>query len=495
MTNPDVIAQVVQDARDYFDGKGIKGRQLAIGDYFAVVPEDSDHWCKCERCQAILKKSASRRIPGEFGTGLSSDYVFAFVNAVAKEVKKTHPDKFIATLAYASYFYTPSFELESNVDVSPCLGLCYGYQKNFVNEEAVYNDWIAESKRSGRRFHVWNYFHHPMERALIGGWKCFPCFMPDVISEWVKRYARDGVRGYYLCGVPQQLGYYLYMRTAFNTETDTRELVDEFFTLYFGDAGPAMQAFYERISEINRSEGVLAWSEKASWDRLGTAQRMNELGLLMEEAVTSARTEIEKRRVETWRKGIWDYMVEGRKEYIKKKRAREKKEYTIAIHGTGVDDKHRLLQGGAVDPHWQVVESGDIGWKGPKAYVAASNMAPIPPWVEQNADSTSKWITPRADGVDVAGGEYVYEQTFELSAQFDLETASLFGRILGDDQVKYVELNGVRIEIQAYSNRWADFLIMEHFVVGENVFRIVTKNDGNSANPHAVRVEVSGFTD
>jgi len=496
MTNPDVIAQVVQEARDYFDGKGIKGRQLAVGDYFVVVPEDSDHWCKCDKCQAILEKGKSRDIKHTFGTGAASDYVFGFVNAVAKEVKKTHPDKYIATLAYHCYSYPPTFELESNVAVAPCVQLCYGYSPGvFKNDEKFYNEWIEENKRSGRRLYVWNYFHHPMERALMGGWKCFPCFMPDVISEWVKRYARDGVRGYYLCGVPQQLGYYLYMQTAFNAETDYKALTDEFFTLYFGAAAEPMKKFYFRIAEINKEEGIIGNTEEDSWEKLGTRPRMEELGRLMEQAVASARTDVEKRRVATWKKGVWDYMVEGRREYVKKKRAYEQKELPIAVWSTGVDDDNRLLPDGAVDSHWRLTQSSDDTWKGPKSYTVRSATAPIPPWSEQTSDSKSKWITPRADGVDVSPGAYVYEQTFNIDERMDLETASVFGRFMGDDIVEGIEINGVKIARSASFAKWLDFLVMEHLVAGENTLRIVVENGGEGANPHGLRVEVNGWAE
>ena len=495
MTNPDVIAQVVREARDYYDGKGIKGRQLAVGDYFVVVPEDSDHWCKCDKCQAILEKGKSRDIKHTFGTGAASDYVFGFVNAVAREVKKTHPDKFIATLAYHCYSYPPTFELESNVAVAPCVQLCYGYTGIFKNDEKFYNEWIEENKRSGRRLHVWNYFHHPMERALMGGWKCFPCFMPDMISEWVKRYTRDGVRGYYLCGVPQQLGYYLYMQTAFNAETDYEALTDEFFTLYFGAAAEPMKKFYFRIAEINKEEGIIGGTEKDSWEKLGTKPRMKELGRLMEKAAASARTDIEKRRVVTWKKGIWDYMVKGRGKYVRKKRAYEQKEFPIAVCSTGVDDDNRLLPDGAVDSHWRLTRSSDDTWKGPENYTVRSATAPIPPWSEQTSDSKSKWITPRADGVDVSPGTYVYEQTFNIDEQMDLETASVFGRFMGDDIVERIEINGVKIARNAGFAKWLDFLVMEHLVAGENTLRIVVKNSGEDANPHGLRVEMNGWAE
>jgi hypothetical protein len=311
LTNPGLVQQVAHDARDFFDGQGVKGKQPAAGDYFAVVPADSNHWCKCARCQAALAPGKARHIPHTFGTGEASDYVFGFVNAVAKELRKTHPDKYIAALAYHVYSYPPTFKIEPNVAVAPCVQTCYGYQKGtFANDAAFYSQWIAARPR---RIHVWNYFHHPMEPAIIQGWKCFPCFMPDVISEWVKRYHRDGVRGFFLCGIPQQLDYYLYMQTALSVDTDCEKLVDEFFSRYFGAAAEPMQTFYSRISAINREEGVLGTTPKTSWGRLGTEPRMAELGKLMEQAAASAATDVEQRRVATWKKGVWDYMLEGRK--------------------------------------------------------------------------------------------------------------------------------------------------------------------------------------
>jgi hypothetical protein len=37
-------------------------------------------------------------------------------------VAKTHPDKFIGTLAYEGYYWTPkSFEMEKNTAMTPCM--------------------------------------------------------------------------------------------------------------------------------------------------------------------------------------------------------------------------------------------------------------------------------------------------------------------------------------------------------------------------------------
>ena len=320
-TNPDLIKQVVQDARDYFDGKGLKKGLIGVGDYFAVVPADTDHWCKCEKCQPILEKGKSRGKPGAFSTGLASDYIFGFVNEVAKELKKTHPDKYIAALAYWCYYEMPSFELELNVSVAPCMQTCYANTGVFRDEAKLYYPWVEESKRTGRRLYLWNYFHHPMERAIMGNYKCFPNFMADTISDWVKRYVRDGVRGFYLCGIGEQLDFCLYMQTAFNDTTDVTTYTDEFFTGYFGAAAEPMKTFYWRIADINRWQQNIGTTEKASWEKMGTEVRMKELGALMDNAIKLASTDLEKQRVESWRRGVWEYMQEGRQEYLKKQEA------------------------------------------------------------------------------------------------------------------------------------------------------------------------------
>ncbi|MCC6145313.1 MAG: DUF4838 domain-containing protein, partial [Candidatus Hydrogenedentes bacterium] len=119
-TNPLLVEKIAQLARDYFDGKGeLPEGFKAMGNYFALVPEDVSLYCRCNKCRALLKQGRDRRT-GFFSSGLISNYWFSFVNAVARELRKTHPDKYIATLAYWEYAYPPvGFTLEPNVSIAP----------------------------------------------------------------------------------------------------------------------------------------------------------------------------------------------------------------------------------------------------------------------------------------------------------------------------------------------------------------------------------------
>ena len=76
-----------------------------------------------------------------------------------------------------------------------------------------------------------------------------------------------------------------------------------------------MKSFYNRIVDINRTEGIVGRSPELSWQRLGTPERMRELGGYIEQAVTLADTDIVKQRVNLWKTGVWDYMKAGFEEF------------------------------------------------------------------------------------------------------------------------------------------------------------------------------------
>jgi hypothetical protein len=334
-TEPGLIQQVAQDARNYFDGKGVKGSKPAIGNYFAVVPMDDANWCQCPRCQALLNRDKDNHRGDHFASGTASHYLFGFVNAVAKEVRKTHPDKYIATLAYHVYSYPPDdFRLEPNVSVAPCLQTRIYWaphiEENEIGtrkgHEGFYHKWVSAKDRP---IYLWNYYCFPEEPALGGKWHCFPGFSARRAARLIKMYHRDGVRGVFLCGIGEQVDYYVTLKLYDDPALDANALIAEFFTRHFGAAAEPMRRFYDRIESIyndsanyppavREQEAQFHQTEEIAWKWLGTAERMEELGKLMAQAEAAARTDDEKQRVALWKKGVWDYMVSGRQQYLAK---------------------------------------------------------------------------------------------------------------------------------------------------------------------------------
>ena len=86
-----------------------------------------------------------------------------------------------------------------------------------------------------------------------------------------------------------------------------------------------MKRFYLRLEEIAcdranypppyYSSNGIDWRGVA-WECLGTPERMKELSSLVSEAEGLARTEMERKRVALWRNAIWEWMCQGRDQYI-----------------------------------------------------------------------------------------------------------------------------------------------------------------------------------
>lgn len=324
-TSTGLLAQVVRDARDYFDGKATN-EMVAAGDYFAIVPMDNRGWCKCADCQARLLSKAAK---GVYSAGnAASDYILGFVNRVAREVRKTHPDKRIVTLAYSNYMYPPEDgKMEPNVAVVLCLDTrhwCGEASRN--NEQAVLKAW----RNIGVPIALWMYYCYPALDAVQGNYRCFPAFFAHQIPAQNKLFIESGVFGMqyepsYLFGSRQsalldQLEFYITWKLADDPTLDGKALIDEFFSKYYGPAAEPMRRFYEKAEQIWWNSTNLPANVKGAelaWGHLGTPERMKELGGYMDRAVKAATNEPYRARVALFEKGIWQYMQKGAQEYLR----------------------------------------------------------------------------------------------------------------------------------------------------------------------------------
>lgn len=327
-SSSDLAKQVAEDARSYFGGNDVPGLSLPKGsDYYPVVPEDAARFCRCAKCRQALDPHANDvpRTPGGreiFNDGRGSHLWFGFVNQVARELAKTHPDKYVSTLAYESYYWYPTeFRLEPNVAIAPCMQTRnYWHMTAYANELGHYSRWVTD----GRPVFLWNYYCFPEEPAVIRKWHCFPGFAAHELAKLAVRFARDHVLGTFFCGIGEQVDFYLTMKLYDDPTQDIDELLNEFFRLYFGGAAAPMQAFYTLIESTYSNpanwdqNGGHHQTEAVAWEVLGTAERMAALEAMVMQAVALAQTPLEKQRVGLWKTGVWDYMATGRKNYLAK---------------------------------------------------------------------------------------------------------------------------------------------------------------------------------
>jgi hypothetical protein len=327
-THPGFIAQVIQDARDYFDGKGAKPGATAAGDVFGLVPMDNMSWCKCPRCQAELNRAEQAN--RQFNNGKASDYVFRFVNEVAREIGKSHPGKRIGALAYSDYAYYPAkIEVEPNVVVQLCLHTRNWWCPSMeANDRKVLRQWRERDPK--RPLYLWLYYCFPALNSHFGKFHYFPGYFAHSVVNQMRLYQETGIEGLFLensseCGesyLMDQLEFYVTFKLADRPELDGNQLIDEFFTRYYGAAAGPMKELYLAIEEtfsnpknypleIQRSDAHQHQTKELAWGSLGTKERMERFGRLMAQAKASAQTPIEKQRVALFERGQWDYMKNG----------------------------------------------------------------------------------------------------------------------------------------------------------------------------------------
>ncbi len=338
-TNDDVVRQLARDARDFFDGKGRQPGDSALGEVFGIVPMDDNRWCGCPRCQAEL--DAAEAGNPQFSNGRASRYVWGFVNRVAAEVRTTHPHKRVGALAYWEYAYPPEgIELEPNVSVQMCLHTRNWWCPSMeANDRRVFDSWVA--REGGKRpLYVWIYYCFPALQAQGGQWNAFPSYNAGRTIEQAEMYRRAGIRGIFLehssefgeshlMDVPD---LYLAIRLAADAGLDGRQEFAEFFTRFYGAAAEPMEAAYRLIeqtysspesypAEVRESPAHQHQTEELAWRWLGAAERLDRLEALVAEARDRAGTELERRRVALFERGIVEYMREGKRAYEAKQAA------------------------------------------------------------------------------------------------------------------------------------------------------------------------------
>lgn len=362
-TSPDVIAQVVKDAKEYFATGSTHGGANVGADYFSVCPLDTQDQCLCTNCQAQLHMESN----APFANGDSSELVWNFTAKIAREIQKEFPDKFIAQNAYHDYSMYPSnVDLPSNLIVGPCLGTrTYCTLDPATNREVrQYKEWIKKGIPKGMDITVWLYQCFPTETGAFNKFHPFPGFHGHMVEKSMKMFTSDGVKGIALCGIAEYVDQWLTYQYANDPKQDVDKLLNEFFDRFYGPAAEPMKKFYLLVEKQwsdpkNRNcspgcEYQFSSSPEVSWENQGNAAVMKQLGEYMAEAKKLATTDEQKRRIALFDEAVWQFMLQGQRDY------QAKQPYPLRFFN-GIDHipgkfgnayKFNFSQIGVHDPHF-----------------------------------------------------------------------------------------------------------------------------------------------
>lgn len=244
LSNKELLAQFVKDARDYFDANPDLG-------VFPVMPND---WyrraCDCPECQKQVDNDKPQNAK-------LSNYVWGFVNEIAKEVGKTHPDKFIACCAYETYAAIPDrVKLEPNVAVMLTKARYYKFDEGYrLRNDVMPYEW----KKIAKNFFVWEYYCWDSQQSHISG-------LPILFAKWTEKDMKDfkGIMaGEFIDGGASpsnawkainpflnSLNYYITGRLYWEPELDVNDLLNDFYRRFYGPGAEDMKKFWTRAEEL-----------------------------------------------------------------------------------------------------------------------------------------------------------------------------------------------------------------------------------------------------
>ena len=214
---------------------------------FSVAQNDKIAWCQCPEC---------RRIDEEEGSPSGS--IIRFVNRIAEEIEREHPQILIHTFAYQYSRVAPRYaKPRENVIVRLCdiecewgdsMELLASRDPNGACAEFLNN--VREWSQICNRLYVWDYavnFHNYLQP--------FPNFY--TVAENIRWYKRHGVKGMLQQGnfsygggaSMDDLKVYLISHLLWDVNADVDTLICEFTDGVYGNGAPYIREYLHLMTE------------------------------------------------------------------------------------------------------------------------------------------------------------------------------------------------------------------------------------------------------
>lgn len=209
--------------------------------------------CQCPKCEGKATPERGTR-------GIASDYVWEYVDRVAREIYKSHPTKKISALAYANYLLPPLKiqTLSPNIVLGLPSGRTFTHNQpdQILSTERIVEQWIAKLPQGPKQtFHYEYLMDARLGRTTVN--------LPVFVTASIARSLRN-VKGHCVGesidleryrNSPADLGInhlnvYVTSKLWWNADLDLASLLEEYYTLYYGPARQQMKDVIE-FSEAN----------------------------------------------------------------------------------------------------------------------------------------------------------------------------------------------------------------------------------------------------
>ncbi len=285
-------------------------------DYDAVhiTMNDGGGFCECERCMALdsgelikrpgIDAEEMKKRPQKYN--VITNRIFTFVNKVSEEVQKTHPGKYVVSMAYSRYI-TPPKNIQLHPFVIPQYCLWSAYRHANPEQKKLHGDIASGWAEAAERTAVYEYF-------INGSWPGIHRLVMPYIAESIKYLYRKGIDLYQMQSGDEfginGLNYYIAGKLLWNTELDEKELLDDFYRMAFGNAGDSVKKFHNRLEEawkIQTLDGLDVSCNSIKNTRLLdylSPQLLEECNQDLTDAENAANNDLIRRRIEFYKKGF-----------------------------------------------------------------------------------------------------------------------------------------------------------------------------------------------
>ena len=337
-TDPAVADIWLKTADAYFSGKTpaaaglphVKSwRALGVFDTFNIDPMDhgagNDGRCRCKRCNDFRKKYAC---PDD------SEIMWQVIAKVAWMVKKKYPGKFVGTLVYPPKQHVPkTVKLPDNIKVCICLPgpKEIPYPQKMKRQLDILKLW---SKKVGREnMDLWTYQCELFGGKLPGVPEYYPMYFQSYMKQ-IAPYAAAMYHEYHAANLTfRLLETYLLCHLQWDPDADVNKLRKEHCELYYGPAGKIMHDLYLRLennwrryqfetrnvhdpaSQIGVYRDFLP-IKKTAWGKVYDKKEMAYINDQLNRAGKLAGKSVYGKRIQRFRKYIYDVMVRERSEVM-----------------------------------------------------------------------------------------------------------------------------------------------------------------------------------
>lgn len=308
-TDPNVIKVTAAWVRNFLD-------EHPDYDGVHITMNDGGGYCECEKCRALdsdeLIKRAGidaeemKKKPDKYT--VITDRIFTFVNQVAVEVQKTHPGKYVVSMAYSRYIQPPK-KIQLNPYVIPQYCLWSAYKHANVKVKKEHEEIAAEWAKAAKKAAIYEYY-------INGSWpgmhRLFVPYLADSIRYLYKH--GNGIELYQMQAGDEfginGINYYVTGKMLWDTSLDEKEILNDFYQKAFGNAAESIRRFHNRLTD--------AWSKATADGNDVTCTSLKDTTLLglftpqlleqchqdLADADKVADNDLIRKRIDFYRKGL-----------------------------------------------------------------------------------------------------------------------------------------------------------------------------------------------